>query len=271
MTGASVSSAVRRTHRLGAQPGGAGAGLPEHRDRGRERDDRRDGRRAGLGELAGVPQLRQPLGDALLPARRFAQRHREPARVGQRGVDDALLPGRRPGGEASARPWRAARPAAACGPGDGGALRDRIPGGDLSGLERGRSGRPWLGRGDLDRHRLCAGGRRPAGATLGHASAGVPAVAGGRGRPCRAGGRRRRLHAARVGRGAGGRRWPVRPAARAALAARRAATAGAGARHRRLVRDVRVGDRSGRSPGSRSVWRRAPTRPRARRSREQSS
>ena len=90
------------------------------------------------------------------------------------------------------------------------------------------------------------GGSRPAGAALGHAYASVPAVAGGRGRPCRAARRGRRIHAARVGRGVGRRPCPVRPAARVALAASCATNAGIGARDRRLVRDVRVGDRSGR-------------------------
>ena len=125
-------------HGVGAQPRRAGPRLPEHRDRQRDRPARRDGRRAAVGQLAVAGLLRVGVDDrAVDPARRLGA-DRRPARLGQRRPDDVLLPGRRPGGQARARPRRAARPPAPGDPGRRRARRHDRPGRHLPGVQRRR-------------------------------------------------------------------------------------------------------------------------------------
>ena len=83
---------------------------------------------------------------------------RGPARLDQRGADDAVLPRRRAGGQARAGPRRAARAHAPGDPGRRVAGRDGDRRGALSGDQRRRRRRGRLGRGGLDRHG--AGARR---------------------------------------------------------------------------------------------------------------
>ena len=171
---------------------------------------------------------------------------RGPAPLGQRGADDVLLPRRRAGGQARVRPRRAAR---APPPDDSRARRTRRDGGpdrDLSRLQRGRSRRPRLGGGDVDRHGLCPRRARAAHAPCGHPAARLPADAGRRRRPLRAAGDRHRVHDPRLDPRAGDRGRAVRGAA-ARCATPRVASPGVD-RHRRraLGRDVRVGHRPGR-------------------------
>ena len=144
----------------------------------------RDGRRAGVGELAVVGLLRVGVDHASCRSASATRHLARPARLGQRGADDAVLPRRRAGGQARARPRascasarRLAIPVVAA---LGGMA---VPVGDLPGLQRRRRGRARLGRGDVDRHRVRArraGARRAAAATR---AARVPAHARGGRRP----------------------------------------------------------------------------------------
>ena len=130
--------------------------------------------------------------------------------VGQRGLDDDVLPRRGSRGQARVRLGRVARPASGDSPGSGGDRRDRRARRDLRRVQRRRFGCAWVGRGDVDRQRLCAGCARAAHPAFGDAAARIPADALGGRRSVRAGGDRGRLHGPRVAGRTRGRRRPVR-------------------------------------------------------------
>ncbi len=189
--------------------------------------------------------------------------HGRPAPLGQPGPDDVLLPRRRAGGQARARPRRAARAPPPGDPRGGGDRRDARAGLHLPRDQRGRPRRARLGHRDVDRHRLRARRAGPADPARGDAHARVPALAGGRRRPVRAARDRDLLHGARLARGARRRGGVLRRAARVALRAALAAARLHRGGDRPLGGAVpsRASTRSSR--GSRSGWRRARTRRRA--------
>ena len=224
----------------------------------------RDRGRAAVGQLAVAGLLRVGVDHRALVQARGLGADRRPARVGQRRPHDVLLPGRRPGGQARARPRRAARPQA---PGAAGRRRRSAawssPIAIYLAFNAGGYGRTRLGRRDVDRHRLRA---RPAGAGRAarrDAPACLPAHAGGGRRPVRPARHRHRLQRARLAHGAGHRDRALR------RAHRRCASRRSGAPPRRSWSAPRSGSpcssraSTRRSPGSPSASSRAPTRRRA--------
>ena len=192
---------------------------------------------------------------------------RGPAPMGQRGIDDAVLPGGRAGGQARARPRRAARAAAAGDPGRGGDRRRARPGGDLHAVQRGPARRTRLGSGDVDRHGVRARRGGAADAPDCDAAARIPADACGRRRPAGTAGDRNRVHRACIGGGADHRDRAVRRADRTALRAGRAPGRFDRRRHGTVGGDVQVRHRPGDlRPGDRPGHQRVPAvarRPRA--------
>ena len=167
------------------------------------------------------------------------------APLGERGPDDVLLPGARPGGQARVRRRGAARAAAHHAPDRRGDRRHGAARPDLPGVQRRRLRRRRLGRRDVDRHRLRA--RRARARRAGrHAPARPPAHDRGLRRPDRAAGDRDGVLGRHLAGAARDRGRPVRRAVRAALRVDRVARAGGrDPRHRDLGRAPRVGRRSG--------------------------
>ena len=229
---------------MGAQPGGAAARLPAHRERRRARAAGRHGRRPAVGELAVAGLLRVGLDHRALDPPRRPRHLARAARVGQPGADDVLLPRRRARGQARARRRPAARPPARRDPARRGARRHGARRARLPRLQRRRRRSRRLGRRDVDRHCVRA---RPAGAGGARRHAPADHAAHGRGvrRPGRAAGDRDRLHRERRARAADRRRRAVPGAAPAAVCAGGLARpARGGARRRSLGGAARRGDRS---------------------------
>ena len=137
--------------------------LPQHRDRRRRRDARGGGRRPGVGELPVVAHVRVGVDDGL---RRSGSGAHGIAADLRTWVNEGLMTlfflvvGTR--GQAPARPRRAARAPPAGDPGVRGDRGHRRPDRDLPRVQRRPARRARLGRGDVDRHRVRAGGGRAA-------------------------------------------------------------------------------------------------------------
>ena len=202
---------------MGEEPRRPGAELPEHRIRRRVRDAGRGDRRVGVGELAVVAQLRDGVDDRALDPHREHGNRRRPPHLGQRRADDAVLPGGGPRGQAPARSRGATRATPARDPGVRGDRRRDRAGRDLPGVQRRPGGRTWLGRGDVERHGVRAGGGGAGDPADRDANPGVPAFARGGRRPHGAGRDRDRLHDTRLGARSQRRGRPVRGAGRVAL------------------------------------------------------
>ncbi len=233
-------------HRLGAQPRGARARLPEHRDRRGGGAGRGGARGARVGQLSLAAFIRVLLEHPAGAQSGRAHAVREPARVGRRRSHDALLPGRGPGGQAGARSRRAARAQSHRDPRRGRARRHGAVRGHLSSDQRRRPGRGWLGHGDVDRHGAGPGRARAHRTEQRDALARVPADARRRRRSGGAARDRARLHQAPRAARADDRAGAVRGARAAALRRALARARGGDRRGRGVAGNVRVGDRPGR-------------------------
>ena len=99
-----MNTQFRRPHRLGTKPGRTAAQLPQHRDERRACAAGRLARRADLGQPALVGVLRVVLDHRPVDPDRRRGAVARPARLGQPGAHDAVLPGRGARGQARARP-----------------------------------------------------------------------------------------------------------------------------------------------------------------------
>ena len=236
-------TALHRTHRMGPEPGGAGAQLPAHRvRRGRGAAVRGD-RRPRLGEHAMVGVLRVRVEHrAVDPCRERRHRTATPG-VDQPRPDDVLLPGRRPRGAARVRPRSVAGAAPDPARRSDGLRRHGGGGAHLPGVQRRRRRRAWLGRGHVERYGVRAR-RARSHRPESDPPAAAPAVDLGGRRPRRAARDRHRLHGGGRRRRTRRRGRSVRRAAGAPVRARGMALAGrGGSRRRRLGRAAQVRSR----------------------------
>ncbi len=203
---------------MGAEPRGAGAGLPQHGIGRCDRPAVRGGRCPRLGQLAVVRHLRLVLGHRAIHPRRKRWHLAGSQAVGERGPDDVLLPRRRARGEARIRPGGTAGTAPHRPCGDGRCRRHGDGRAYLPGVQRRRRRGERLGGGHVHRHRVRA---RSAGAdgSARHAPACSPAHPRGDRRPGGAARDRHGLHGRDRCASAGSRSRPVLPAAGAAIRA----------------------------------------------------
>ena len=139
-------------HAVGERTGGAAARVRPDGDVERRHPGRRGGGRAGVGERRSR-HLHGVLGHPARAAHRRAGVRAGPALLGRQRADDAVLPGRGPGGAPRVRPRRPAGTAAVPPAARGGHRRHGGAGRHLPARQPGQAERPRLGRGDVDGHR----------------------------------------------------------------------------------------------------------------------